>query len=55
MLLELGRDLLKPSMYLSIMSPSKCRIGCASDERAEARGGKIERLLQSYPQPILPS
>lgn len=56
MLLQLECDLLNPSMNLSILSPRRSRIGCASDERAEARKeGKLERLLQSYPQLVLPS
>jgi hypothetical protein len=55
-LLQLGRDLLNPSMNLSIISPSRRRIGSTSDGWVEVRrGGKIERLLQSYPQLVLPS
>jgi hypothetical protein len=49
MLLELECDLLNPSIGLSIISPSACRNGYTSDEKAEVVwGGKIERLLQSY-------
>lgn len=55
MLPELERDLMNPFMYLSIVSAYHCRITCALNGRIEAREeeGKIERLLQSCPEPIL--
>jgi hypothetical protein len=50
MLLQLERDLLNPSINLSIMSPSSRQVRGASDGQAVlVRGGKVERLLQSYP------
>jgi hypothetical protein len=55
MLLQLGRDLLNPSMNLSIISQSKRRIGGASDERAEARRGREDRTSSSVISAANPS